>query len=64
MSSYYEMLTDGEDGAKAAYMGNIISAYNRAAKDQILIEFPELRAEVERRTSVPMFKFQQSNGAQ
>jgi hypothetical protein len=42
----YDAMTDGPDGAKAKLISNIISDYRSAAKDLVLNEFPELRAEV------------------
>jgi 2-oxo-4-hydroxy-4-carboxy--5-ureidoimidazoline (OHCU) decarboxylase len=53
----YQMLTDGEDGGKQALLMNVINAHNKAAKEQLLKEFPDLKVEVESRTNTPKYKF-------
>lgn len=56
----YQMLTDGEDGGKQGLLMSIVNAYSKAAKDHLLQEFPDLRAEVEKRTNTPKYKFMES----
>lgn len=48
-SEAYKELTDGPDGSKAMLIDRYVSVYREAAKQQLLQEFPELRAEVERK---------------
>ncbi len=45
-SAEYEMRGDGEDGGKAEFIQAIINYYRRAARVQLLEDFPEIRAEV------------------
>ena len=47
----YETLTDGPDGGRIHYIREIQADYRQAARDQLLVEYPKLRAEVEARAS-------------
>jgi len=46
LSPVYEMLTDGPEGGKAEQIRKIQREYKEAARDQLLEEFPWLKAEV------------------
>lgn len=48
-SDVYESLTDGPDGSKAMLLDRYVHGYQQAAKVQLLDEFPEVRAELDRR---------------
>lgn len=48
-SETYQSLTDGPDGSKAMLLDRYVHGYQQAAKAQLLDEFPELRAELDRR---------------
>jgi hypothetical protein len=45
LSPVYDMRSDGPDGGKADYIKKIINDYRELARDKILEEFPEIKAE-------------------
>lgn len=47
MSLVYNMRSDGPDGGKDAFIRSTITDYRALARDQLLKEFPELKAEVD-----------------
>lgn len=49
LSPVYERLTDGPDGGKATMIRDLLNRYRDGAKEQLLQEFPQLRAEVDRK---------------
>ena len=51
MSQIYGLLSDGPEGGKADQIRQIQGQYREAARDQLLEEFPWLKAEVEARES-------------
>lgn len=57
----YQMRTDGPDGGKAEFIRGSIQKYRDQAKKIVLDEFPEIRAQVERkvRTNNPRYNFMQ-----
>jgi hypothetical protein len=57
LSPVYEMLTDGPEGGKAEQIRKIQRDYKEAARDQLLEEFPWLKAEVGVRDSKRPTKF-------
>jgi hypothetical protein len=56
-SSLYDALSGGPDGGKASLIDAIIKAHRAAAREQLLVEFPALAAEVEQKklTKPPRF---------
>ena len=48
LSPIYQMRSDGPDGGKAEYIQGVVNDYRKMAKDQILREFPEVKAEHDR----------------
>jgi hypothetical protein len=54
LSDVYRMRSDGPDGGKAMMIQKMILKYRDAAKDVILQEFPEIRAEYEQARSERM----------
>lgn len=53
----WEMLTDGPDGGKAQQIRAIIREFGNAAKDHLLLEAPELKAEVDDRKDKQAVKY-------
>lgn len=51
LSQVYQMYTDGPDGGKADFIQKFMTKYRQAAKPVLLEEFPDLKAEVERKVS-------------
>jgi hypothetical protein len=56
-SALYERLSDGPDGGKAKQIEAIVEAYRDAARDQLLVEFPELEGEVAARRAEQPTRF-------
>jgi len=48
-SQIYEIYSDGPEGGKAEYIQNVINKYRAVARDQVLEEFPDLAANVEKK---------------
>ncbi len=51
MSQVWELMSDGTDGGKADHVRGVVRDFRRVARDQLLVEFPELAEEVEKRGS-------------
>lgn len=56
---FYNMMTDGPDGGKAAQIKAIVSQFRSHAKDQLLEEFPDLKHQVNlRKADQKTFNFE------
>ena len=49
LSEVYKLMSDGPDGGKANQIRDMVNDYREAARDQLLEEFPELKAQVDLR---------------
>lgn len=61
LSPVYDMRSDGPDGGKSDYLKKILNDYRNLARQELLKEFPEIKAEVDekkrekRRLKMPVF---------